>query len=237
MKTWLLTLLLASILFVGQTLTSRAADSTTANIFSGQTVFANSLYNASFKYSGAVDGIATAYNGSNPGVYTSEFVFADKASAAQPDLLSISGFTASAGIDSITFFGTREYGSNRAETSVIIYTSTTDFATSADALNTANYTALNGGIAFSLPTNASHSTFSEGVDSAGSTQDFDTLTGLDIPVGTESILFSFTRPGTSGPGFSEIQGFAAVPEPSTWLLLGLGGVALIGFSRRFQRTS
>ena len=67
------------------------------------------------------------------------------------------------------------------------------------------------------------------MDSAG-TQGFDTLTGLDIPVGTESILFSFTRPGTAGTGFSEIQGFA-VPEPSTYAMM-LGGLALLGFCVR-----
>jgi hypothetical protein len=196
------------------------ADSSTLNIFSGASVDANSVFSSgAYSPSSVVDGLAN-------GATSTEFFFGN----TDPELLSIAGFSAPAGIDSITFFNTQ--AGQRAAPSVIIYTSTSDLTTD---VNPADYTALNGGLAFTLPTDAGvpPSSYTEGLDSASGGADFgfDTLTGLDIPVGTQSILFDFGSP-TQAAGLSEIQGFPAVPEPSTWAMMGLGAVGLLFLARR-----
>ena len=198
------------------------ADSSTPNIFSGASVDANSIFSSgAYSPSSVVDGLAN-------GAISTEFFFGN----TNPELLSIAGFSAPAGIDSITFFNTN--AGQRAAPSVIIYTSTSDLT---NDLNPADYTALNGGVAFTLPTDAGvpPSGYTEGLDSAASGADFgfDTLTGLDIPVGTQSILFDFGSP-VQAAGLSEIQGFAAAPEPGTYALLGVGALVLAWRLRRDQ---
>jgi hypothetical protein len=198
------------------------ADSSTSNIFSGAAVDANSIFSSgAYSPSSVVDGLA---NGGD----STQFYFGN----TNPELLSITGFSAPAGIDSITFFNTQ--AGQRAAPSVIIYTSTSDLT---NDLNPADYTALNGGLAFTLPADASvpPSSYTEGLDSASGGADlgFDTLTDLNIPTGTQSILFDFGTV-TQASGLSEIQGFAAVPEPSTYALMGLGALVLAWRLRRGQ---
>jgi hypothetical protein len=70
---------------------------------------------------------------------------------------------------------------------------------------------------------------------------FDTLTGLNIPTGAKSVLLDFGAerdaygaPGSTyyvGVGFSEIQAFAPVPEPSTWAMLMTSALGLAGLLR------
>ena len=57
------------------------------------------------------------------------------------------------------------------------------------------------------------------------------MTNLGITSSTKSILLDFGLAHGIGDGFSEIQGFAAVPEPSAYALLGLGLGALVVVGR------
>jgi hypothetical protein len=57
---------------------------------------------------------------------------------------------------------------------------------------------------------------------------------VNAPSGTQSLMFDFLEGATGGNGarIQEIQAFAAVPEPSSLLILGLSaGVAIVGRRR------
>jgi hypothetical protein len=159
-----------------------------------------------------------------------QFFFGDGQAGDQT--LSLTDFSAPSGIDTIRFFDTEEYEQGRLAQSVSIYTSTG--ATS--STSTADYTFLG---TFSLPTisNAAgtngltYATPSYAGTSNGKYDYYDDVTDLGIGADTKSILFDFgTSPGI-GYGFSEIEGFAAAPEPSTYALMGLGLAAFVLVAR------
>ena len=168
---------------------------------------------------------------------TSQFFFNGPSDFGGPgsEYLSLTGFDATAGIDSIVFFGNTF--SNRTSPSVTIYTSSSDEAGSG-ALNPSNYTELGS---YDLPTSDTESVYSDGTDSVTG-RSYDVLSGLGIAAGTESILFSF---GGSvygeGNGFTEIQGFptsnvSPIPEPGTCTML-LAGAAILAGILRLRNTS
>jgi PEP-CTERM motif len=216
-------ILTAAGFLIGASLSASAltANSSTPNIFSGANADASSSFPGRSP-SAVVDGLATGNN-------TTEFFFNDSQDGISPEFLNISGFDASSGIDSITFFDGN--AGDRTAPSVVIYTSTSNLT---NDLNPADYTALNGGLAFTLPTGESDSIYTEGSDSAVGSADngFDTLTGLDIPTGTQSILFDFGTVSSSS-GLAEIQGFAAVPEPATYAMM-FAGLGLLVLVRRLR---
>jgi hypothetical protein len=222
MKTSAAAFLLLPAFLLGQTMLGHAVtgDITTPNIFSGAAADASTTHSGGWS-AAAID------DGGGIGA-TQQFVFDDGPQAGSPQLLNISGFDASSGINSITFYDSAT--GQRAAPSVIIYTSTSILTNN---LNPADYTALNGGLAFTLPTDAGvpPSSYIEGADTSGSGRGFDTLSDLNIPVGTQSILFDFGTGTGEGYGLAEIQGFAAIPEPGTWALL-LGGVGLLALVYR-----
>ena len=176
-------------------------------------------------------------NGSTPsnvadGTTSTVFTFGDAYKGnPNPGLLSLSGFSAPSGIDSLVFYDYPTYG-QRTASSVTIYTST---ANTAGSLNTSDYTLLG---TFALPTGANQTGFTEGTDAASSSG-FDVLSGLGIAAGTQSLLFGL--PDTNpqyGTALTEIQAFPA-PEPSSWqcmivLLAAAGGYGLV---RRRQANS
>jgi hypothetical protein len=206
----------------------RAADINDPNIFNptggpDATAVSSSTYGGVDLPTYAVD-TGSGYN---------QFFFND---FAGEETLSISGFSAPSGIATLRFFDTEEYQEGRVATTVTIYASSTNYAssTSAVALNTANYTALNGGAAYTLPIGAGTdgAYYSTGVDSTGDNGEwgyYDDL-AVNIPTGTQSLLFDFGNPGI-GKGFTEIEAYAAAPEPSTYAMM-FAGAALVAFCLR-----
>jgi hypothetical protein len=191
----------------------------TPNIFSFQTVQMNTSYDYSFFSPAlAVDGTT---NNSNGGVVFQDYV-------SSPELLSISGFAATK-INTINLFDFNVFGADRTPTSVTIYYSTTD---ATGPLVTADYTELG---VFALA-NDGNGNYTDGTDAVGHFAGYDTLSGLHIPNGTESVLFSFARnPDGIGSEIAEIQAFDIVeaPEPSAWAML-FGGVGALLVTRRFR---
>lgn len=153
-------------------------------------------------------------------------------------LMTISGFNAASGIGSIRFYDTgNAYELGREAQQVTIYYS----LSVTNSQSTSDYIALNGGAAFTLPLSSTTKRYQTiGSDSTGGVA-YDTLNGLLIPAGTKSLLLDFGPETDSfrsasptydvGVGFTEIQGFAPVPEPSTYALLAAGGLALLGLAR------
>jgi hypothetical protein len=168
------------------------------------------------------------------------FVFNDDGlNTVEYQSMSISGFDSA--IDSLSIYD--YYGPGRNPDSVIISYS----STAQTSLDPSDYTALNGGLAYALPKNANGyiNTTSPALPDGGEGRyiTYDTLSGLAIPAGTQSILLSFDTVESSGTfyggAFSEIQAFApagveVVPEPSAWamLLLGLGVMVALRCFRR-----
>jgi hypothetical protein len=185
----------------------------------------------------------------NPGAFppsnidergTGQFFYADFQNVTLPEqYMSLTGFNAGIGIQAFNFFDGAQYEPGRVATQVTIYYSTS--ALTGNSLNPADYTALNGGLPYNLPisSTSSDNSYTSGTDVATGIN-YDTISGLDIPVGTKSILFDFgtnrksNGDGTGynvGMGFSEIQAIEATPEPSTWAMM-LGGLAVLGFCIR-----
>jgi hypothetical protein len=209
----------------------------TPNIFTAAPAAANSTINGAFPGSAAF-----AIPGSVDDGTASQFFFGD----GGPEYLSLAGFDATDGIDSIVFFGNTF--SNRTSPSVTIYTSTSD---EGNSLDPSDYTELGSG-AFSLPTNTPETdstypyttaddTYADGTDSVTG-RSYDVLSGLGIAAGTKSILFSFGGSAFGeGNGFTEIQAFptsnvSPIPEPNTWTML-LAGVGLLAGVLRFRNIS
>jgi hypothetical protein len=210
----------------------RAADINDPNIFNptngpDATAASTSTYGGDLAQY-AVD-TGTGYN---------QFFFGDYQGSTSDEELSIAGFSAPSGIATLRFFDAEEYEDGRVATSVVIYASSTDYAGNAGALTNGNYTALNGGAAYNLPLGGNNGNghgnvyYSTGVDSAGDNGTWGHYDDLSVavPAGTQSLLFDFQTNGI-GKGFTEIQGFAAVPEPSTYAMMFAGLVAL-GFCLR-----
>ena len=206
----------------------RAADINDPNIFNptggpSATAVSSSTYGGVDLPSYAVD---SGYGGN-------QFFFDDGDGNQR---LSLSNFSAPSGIATLRFFDTEEYQDSRVAADVTVYYSLTNYAaqTSAFVLNPANYTPLNGGVAYTLPlgNGGSGQYYGTGIDSApqpGLYGYYDDLS-VPVPVGTQSLLFHFDSDGI-GKGFTEIQGFAAAPEPSTYAMMAAGFV-LLGFCLR-----
>jgi PEP-CTERM motif len=199
----------------------------TPNIFTAAPAAASSTINGAFTGSAAF-----AIPGSVDDGTPSQFFFGDGGS----EYLSLAGFDATDGIDSIVFFGNTF--SNRTSPGVTIYTSTTD---EGNSLDPSDYTEL-GSSVFPLPTTDSlDNAYSEGVDPV-SGRSYDVLSGLGIAAGTKSILFSFSGSVFGeGNGFTEIQAFptsniSPIPEPGTWAML-LAGVGLLVGVLKFRNAS
>lgn len=225
--------------FVGfSTLTLSAQTISDQNIFNtdsnAATITMNSTYQG-FAPSGADD------------LGSSQSVFGDYMRSGGSDtniddqLMTISGFSASNGIGSLRFYDTDEYELGRDATQVTIYYSMSDTTSQVPG----DFIALNGGNPFTLTlgSNGRYSSLSSA--SNANYGYYDTLTDLNIPTGAQSILLDFgpetynTGSYTTGTyhvgvGFTEIQAFAPVPEPSTYVLMLGGVVALAGFVR-FRR--
>jgi hypothetical protein len=200
----------------------------------------------------------TTYPGFNPATVvdgsTNGTVFADYLRQGGSDttindqLMSLSNFSDPGGITSLRFYDIDQYEAGRVADQVTIYYSTS--ALTANSLNPANYTALNGGAAYTLPISStmSNNAYTGGTDPHNGFA-YDTLANLAIPAGTTSILFDFgpDRDHNGGPasdgsdssdynvgaGFAEIQAFGPVPEPSTYamVILSLAGVAFLARRR------
>ena len=211
-----------------------------ANVFAGQTATATDPFpNAT---------LANPSNFTDGG--TTPFVFADNTG---PEIASISGFNS--GIGDIRFFDAPDFQFSRLSPSVIIGYSSTANA----GLNPASYTLLNNGTAFTLatsnggndyltPTNPAQAQTGPASNGSG-TIHFSDVANLNIPTGTQSVLFEFTVAtdpnGSFGSGVTEIQGFApaiaAAPEPAQTAALaffGLGlGVLMFKARKRAANTS
>lgn len=174
---------------------------TDPNLFSGKAVTSSTAFGG-FDPSNAVDGS------------TNTFVFLDD----QPngsDILTISGLTSS--LNTIRFFDSGQF-TNRVSPSVTI--------TASDG------TAITSVGTFTLPTvvgNGQGPSYYT-TPSAEAGISYDTLSGLNIPTGTTSLQFNFTRARGDGPAFAEIEGFniapAEAPEPSQALAFCVGVIGL-----------
>jgi len=152
-------------------------------------------------------------------------------------LMTITGFSAPTGIDSLVFFDTgNDYEPGRNATQVTIYYSTSEI----DSDNPSDYTAaLNGGAAYTLGLGSNGRYENAATDGSGVF--YDTLS-LNIPGDAQSLLLDFGGENLAyalpdandyyvGAGFSEIQAFAAAPEPSVYALMTAGLLALAGLGR------
>lgn len=223
-------------------LTLSAQTTSDSNIFNSgsgaATVTVNSEYGESQFHKASVDDRSD-----------SQFFFGDyqrtggSNTTIDDQLMSLSGFDATTGIDSLRFYDGEQFEVGRVALQVTIYESSSDTT----SLNLADYTALNGGNPFTLAVGA-NGFYIDGTSTNSGTH-YDTLTDLGIAAGTQSLLFDFgpERYSTGGStpangsdyhvgvGFKEIQGFAAVPEPGTYALL-LGGVAALAGFMRLRRS-
>lgn len=159
----------------------------------------------------------------------SQFFFADAANGT-PQILSLSGFDATAGIGSLRFYGEQEYEIRRVPLTVTIYTSLSSLSGTA-SLTESNYSLLG---TFALPATLdvpdNHAYYTSGTDSTGGDGNYgkyDELDNLGIVAGTQSILFDFGGETSGGEGMSEIQGFVEAPEPSSYSML-VAGLILFG---------
>ena len=152
-----------------------------------------------------------------------QFYFSDDQAPA--DLMSISNFNAASGIGTLRFYDAEEFGGRTAQ-SVTIYTSTTNQS----VLTPASYTLL-GTFALTTSDGTTSGHYTTGSDSSGGDGNFkyyDDVSGLSISDTTQSLLFDFGVNNGIGYGFTEIQAFAPVPEPSTYAMI-LSGAAFLGF--------
>ena len=217
---------IALVAIAASTTQAHAASVTTPNIFSNETTASDALYPGFGPSSDAVDG--------NP---KTDLVYNN--SSTEDQYLSISGFNATAGIGTLQFFDLPQFSDVRTPLSVTVYYSSTDTS----SLLPSDYTSAGN---FSLP--ATDYRFTDGTttdtDSNGGTINYDQITGLDIPIGTESVLFAFQATAdTSDGGYygtseTQVEGFAAAstPEPSTYALglIGLGALALVHVMRKHR---
>ncbi len=205
---------------------ARAATVSDLNIFNDGTTQATA--NSTTTYGGFSVNSIDDRNGDT------QFFFAD-AFTGSPEILSLSGFNATAGISTLRFYGQQEFEIRRVPLTVTIYTSAFTLTGTA-SLTESNYTLLG---TYALPATLdvpnNHAYYTTGTDSTGGDGNYgkyDDLTNLGIAAGTKSILFDFGVETQGGRGLSEIEGFAAVPEPSTYALMGVGALALIVLARR-----
>ena len=190
-----------------------------SNIFnSSLTVAVSGTFdNAAFDASHLVDGTNNA------------FVF-DNSNISQA---SISGFNS--GIETLRFFDTPSY-TDRLVLSVDVYfsSSLTSSLLIGDYTYEGSYIvgpSTDGDLYVNKTDPAEHPLASDPATVPANVIGYADVTGLSIPDGTQSILLVTTAPRDIGAGLSEIQGFAAVPEPSSAALLGLAGLVL-GLRRR-----
>jgi hypothetical protein len=221
MKFALSGLVVAAVL-VSLTVSARAASVTATNIFNTgsfqATATSSSEYNGGDGPQNAVD-----LNGYN------QLFFND--GQAGNETLSLTNFSDPSGIDTLRFYDTEEYEAGRLAGSVTIYTSTSVETSTSSA----DYTLLGN---FALPTmsnsavtNGHSYTTASYAGTNGVYDYYDDLTGLGIGSNVKSILLDFGPTPGIGYGFSEIQGFAATPEPSTYALIGLGLLALLAIGK------
>lgn len=189
-----------------------------ANAFSLAAVNVSNAYSVSgFKPEFVTDGAAT---NADP------FVFQDLTSDWR---MSVSGFDSD--IDTIRFFGWDDECC-RASASVSVYYSSTNTT----SITVGDYTFLKTA---SLPTVQTDATTQDSQYTLVSADGYRyaELTGLGIPTGTKSVLFSFGPEVNSawGPAIAEIQGFASVPEPSCLILSVCGLLGLMAYAWRKRR--
>jgi hypothetical protein len=198
---------------------ANAATISDPNIFNhgtAATTASSSEYNSGDAPSNAVD------------LSGNQFFFNDGQPGGSHETLSITNFSAPAGIDYFRFYDTEEYEQGRLAKTVSIYTSTS-VTSSTDP---ADYTLLG---TFSLATmtgaantnGLTYTTASYAGTSNGVYDYYDQLRVGGITSTTKSVLFDFGPTPGIGYGFTEIQAFN-VPEPSTYALM-IGGLAFLGF--------
>jgi hypothetical protein len=204
------------------------------NVFTGATPTPNNEYN---------DGIFSKFN-VNDGT-ASQFYFNDGSTGST---LTFSGFSDPSGINSIRFYDGETYQVARVATQVTVY-ATSSTLTGAALEDESNYTEVgyftlstgpggyyNGGVDANVA--ASNPGYDPSGDYTGTGYgSFDTISGLGIAANTKEVLLDFGPAQYSdqgynvGQGFTEIQAFAATPEPSTWAMM-FGGLAILGFCVR-----
>lgn len=202
----------------------------------------------------------TNYPGFSPAkvddLTSGDFVFDDylrhaNSTTINDQLMSLSNLYDPTGITSLRLFDDENYEIGRVPTQVTIYYTTSTLVGSSALLNSANYTALNGGTAFTLALDGSGH-FAGGA-AVGASSHYDDLLNLAIPANTTSILLDFgveresgggpfvnhadgVGPGYNvGAGIDEIQAFPglSVPEPGTWAMLA-GGLLILALAARRQ---
>jgi hypothetical protein len=225
MKTTLFTFVaMASCVLVAGNANAESVKISDANLLTKGTVTCSSAYGDNW------DAFKPAYLVDNAASTANAFAFNDldtgTATAAKWSM-SITGFNSD--IDTLRFFSWTA-GNSRAPASVSVYYS----LDSKTSLLTSDYTLAVSGATLATSSTAPNDSYANtGADGYAYAE----LKNLAIPTGVQSVLLVYGPQVSAGngPALCEVQGFAAVPEPSVLALLISSGFGLLAYAWRRRR--
>jgi hypothetical protein len=190
------------------------------DIISSSLTFTNTTQAGSFGGAQAIDNLVTANNApaDNGLLFSGSDTF-----LGNPQLFAITGFTSSIGE---IWLYTLISDTARVPASVTIKSSTT----SQISLNATDYeTTLVTLAPLGLAAFTNPPVVVNPIGDPARADVFYAAISVNAPAGTQSLFFDFNNDGTvggNGTRLQELQAFAAVPEPSSMILLAFGAIGL-----------